>query len=523
MFSALIVDDELFVRKGLIKMIDWEGCGYVVIGEADNGEDALALIHEHKPDLVVTDIRMPVLDGIGLIRAAAKEAPETAFMIVSGYNDFEYAQQALRYGAFDYVLKPIDQEDFQKTLGKLKEQLEEKKRRRIRAQAGIGQQQIEALIRGEAGILDVEAWTEPWAGEPVQSFTYALLEWNDVLPWNGTSMPCKETLRKTIVEKIQAASGTGFEPVLYEHHRAYGLVVPDLYARPYTGDCRAFLEELAELLRRAFSFSFRIYAGPKTASLKEIKSSYLGAKEAQQHKYLKPAQRVIEYRDIAGEALHYRHLEDDMYRRLIEAVEEKDEKAIKERIAALFHSMQERRFSPEAMKAALTQCVLGIVKSVQGIGGDEKELSSLEAAIGWYDQNITLGEIMRIVEEFALEAAAQFGRLCQNQCKGDIQKVKSYVDRNYQESITLKSIAAQFYMNSAYLGQLFKKTYGVYFNEYLQQIRIAEAKRLLRQSDFRIYEIAERVGFNNADYFVTQFEKLEQMTPTEYRNRITNR
>lgn len=97
-------------------------------------------------------------------------------------------------------------------------------------------------------------------------------------------------------------------------------------------------------------------------------------------------------------------------------------------------------------------------------------------------------------------------------------KIKNYIDQNFRRNINLKVIANHFYMNPAYLGQLFKKNFGIYFNEYILQLRIAEARKLLRQTDMRVYEIAERIGFNNADYFVSQFEKLARMTPIEYRN-----
>ncbi|MNE88960.1 Bifunctional transcriptional activator/DNA repair enzyme AdaA [compost metagenome] len=96
--------------------------------------------------------------------------------------------------------------------------------------------------------------------------------------------------------------------------------------------------------------------------------------------------------------------------------------------------------------------------------------------------------------------------------------MKKYIDTHYKENIYLKGIAAEFHMNPVYLGQLFRKSYGIYFNEYLLSLRIEEAKRLLRQTKKRMYEIAELVGFQNADYFATQFEKLENMTPTDYRN-----
>ncbi|MDQ6417853.1 helix-turn-helix domain-containing protein [Paenibacillus sp. LHD-117] len=100
--------------------------------------------------------------------------------------------------------------------------------------------------------------------------------------------------------------------------------------------------------------------------------------------------------------------------------------------------------------------------------------------------------------------------------------IKSYIEEHFREPINLKSTASHFYLNSAYLGQLFKRRYGIYFNEYLTKLRMDEAKKLLRESNLRIYEIAKQVGFNQAAYFVTQFEKREQMSPSVYRNQVND-
>src|SRR5699024_7856661 len=120
MHKVYFVDDDVFVRKGIQTLINWERYGFTVCGEADNGEDALEDILELKPDLVLTDIRMPVLDGLDLIREV-KETLESPpyFIVISGYNDFKYAQRALRYNVKDFILKPVDQEEIQKTLLKI--------------------------------------------------------------------------------------------------------------------------------------------------------------------------------------------------------------------------------------------------------------------------------------------------------------------------------------------------------------------------------------------------------------------
>lgn len=155
MYGIIIVDDELFVRKGLIEMIDWEDSGFQIIDEADNGEDALELIRARRPHLVITDIRMPILDGIGLIEAVTQEQLGTEFIIISGYNDFRYAQQAVRYGVLDYVLKPINEHEIVKALHKFRDEFSAQQQVQDRLHLHEGEQRIEALIRGSP-------WTKRW-------------------------------------------------------------------------------------------------------------------------------------------------------------------------------------------------------------------------------------------------------------------------------------------------------------------------------------------------------------------------
>jgi len=138
----------------------------------------------------------------------------------------------------------------------------------------------------------------------------------------------------------------------------------------------------------------------------------------------------------------------------------------------------------------------------------------------WDHYPLTLTKIHDIFTAFVLESAELILSLHSDNAKGVIHQVKKYIERHFGENITLKDIADDFYMNPVYLGQLFKKTYGIYFKDYILQVRINAAKKMLRQTDMRVYQVAESVGIGNADYFVTQFEKIVGMTPTQYRNKI---
>lgn len=520
MHTAVVVDDELYVRKGLIETIDWESSGYRIVGEAGNGEEALALIRSEQPDLVITDIRMPILDGLGLIQAVAEERLEVQFIIISGYNDFRYAQQAMRYGVLDYVLKPVDQDELADTLAKLRERLAGKGRQQSRDTDPLEEAQVERLLRGELDEATGAQCDKIWTQAGAAAFSYVLFELNNVLPWNDRIAPAKRDIRSAIQAALIQASELGAaSPVMYEHRRAYGAIIPDLYLEAHGGSLRGFLQAVYRQITEQFALEFRIYAGSPVSDWKLLQQSYLEAKDAMQFKLLKPDDAIILSAEIMGLSLHYRHLDEDVYRRLTEAIETNDRSTIQMALDRLFSDFQEKSFSPEAIKTAILQCVLSIVKSIREVEGDEKELASLVPMMNWHDHSITLDHLRRMLETFAMEAAELYHKLSGAFGKGGIHQIKRYVELNYHQNITLKTIAAQFYMNSAYLGQLFKKRYGTYFNDYLQSLRITEAKKLLRQTDLRVYEIAEKVGYSYADYFVIQFEKLEQMTPTEYRNR----
>jgi two-component system response regulator YesN len=204
-------------------------------------------------------------------------------------------------------------------------------------------------------------------------------------------------------------------------------------------------------------------------------------------------------------------------------MEENELAAIHPHIDQIFSEFQLKWMTPEAVKMSIHRCVLTVVSLIKNMDGNEKELMTLPRMTKWHDLPITFHTLKQLFSDFIVESTTLVYHLRKEKNKGSVQKIKAYIELHYDENISLKSIASEFYMNPVYVGQLFKKKYGIYFNEFLLNIRIVEAKKLLRQTDMRIYEIAEKVGFNNADYFVTQFEKVKQMTPTEYRNKLVGK
>ncbi|MFC5470841.1 response regulator [Cohnella suwonensis] len=520
---AILVDDEIFTRKGLMKLIDWPACGFEIVDEADNGEDALELIGRVKPDLVITDIRMPVLDGLELIRRVALELDfSPAFIIVSGYNDFAYAQQAVRYGVHDFILKPIDEVEFEAALRQLNDRLRRDRENRERNDRLSTGAMIDSIILGEADEEAVAKWERRMLLRPGDRLFYLFAELNDNYSWKSSGERISHARFKEFVHQALAAISDDDRTIhVHEHRNRIGILLSDRDLEGFGGEMEPFAAKLRmELVDRAGEGVF-LFVGSPAGYLSDIRYSYATAKEALLYKFVHDDSRIVVYDKVKSDRLNDFGIDPERLNRFIEQLEEQRTDEVKATVEGWFREFRDKRYAPEAVKMNIHQCVLGVTKTIRGMDGDERTLASLAPIVEWHDLNLSIGEIKRLFEAFVEESQNFIAELRKAQMKGGINKIRAYIETNYSSNISLKSIAALFFINPVYLGQLFKKTYGVYFNDFLLHIRVNEAKKLLRQSaDMRIYEIAERVGFSNADYFVTQFEKIEHMTPTEYRNKL---
>lgn len=523
MYKVILVDDEIFTRKGLIKLIDWEACGYQIVEEADNGEDALELIKNLQPDLVITDIRMPVLDGLELIKSISTESDICpAFIIISGYDDFSYAQKAVRYGVHDFILKPIDEIEFTETLLTLKDKLERDREDRSLQENLLSGAMIERIILDNPDNVFISEWEERLMLSDRDGLYYMFAELNDIHLWKESStVPNLPRFKEILQQTLQKMTGGSQPFYLHEHRNRIGFIVPDsVLFQSSQGQIQRFAESLLEMLVSQYDCRIFLYAGCKVGRLADIRESYKCAKEALQYKYVHDDKSIVIYDGDTMQALQYMSLDERLYSQLIEQIEESAFEELTLTIDEIFRHFCEKAYAPEAVKMNIHQCVTGVVRIIHEMNGEERGVNTLAMLLDWHDLNLSLSELKRIFTRFATESGCYIASLRKDQQSGDIQKIRSYIEAHYQENISLKMIAAQFYINPVYLGQLFKKTYGVYFNDFLQHLRINEAKKLLRQTDLRIYEVAERVGFGNSDYFVTKFEKIENLTPSEYRHSL---
>ncbi|KQO16654.1 response regulator [Paenibacillus sp. Leaf72] len=513
MLKVLLTDDEVFVRKGLMELIPWEEMKFIVVGEANNGKEALEMIEDLEPDLVITDIRMPLVDGLDLIRSVKENTQlDPVFIIISGYNDFKYAQQALRYGVHDYIMKPIDEEEITAALRKLTYSIGERKKALLSGDKQAGNPILEALMQGALNRKEAEQYSSMLGMPEGASMMYVLV---DVYAAPQEQLADMRTFQEAL-HSLEEQRGD--IPVIELQPGKFGLLLNVDWMHNRAGGIGPFLERLRTALSRRLSVDIGIYAGNSVDHVAELRRSFLEASEAARHKYAERG--VIWYAKINNRPLYVFDISPDISNKLILQLEEGSREAYRQTAEGMFRLFREQRFTPQAVTGSLSRCITGIIAVIKEMDGSEEEVRRLKELAEREHGNWSL---QLLEEHFMLalaEAEEYIALLRQEWSRSSIKQIKNYIDAHYSENISLKCIAARFYMNALYLGRLFRKNYGVYFNEYVLELRVKEAKKLLRQTDLRMYEIAARVGFQNADYFVTQFEKLEKRSPTEYRNML---
>jgi two-component system, response regulator YesN len=526
MNKVILVDDEMYFRKGLRNLINWEDCGFKVVGEAANGEDALKMIHDVKPDLIITDIRMPVLDGIGLIRKAKeKEAVQSKFIIISGHSDFKYAQQALRYGVHDFVLKPIDQDEIEQTLKLLSKTLDEQKKlqeQMLEEQAKI---MFNHLLLGKVEENDdsIDLLNLLSLGKP-KEFFYLLIEVNGIPEESNLNNEERVRLVKCTLEDVSHDIWNKKERIWFQEispSSIGGLITSNHLAR-FQMNLRKFINWVNNELTKRISDDITMYVGEAVPNLTSLKESYTSVDLAQQHKYANNENGIIFFEDIVNIPITSAELDESVFQLLIEKIEEDSTASIVNTLEVLFKSLVTNKLSKNAVISSLTSFIHSVLKIIKKMGGDPSSLQTYKIIYTLHNYNLTIVQLKELIIGFVVECKEKICHLRKQTANGEAHKIKQYIDLHYHENISLKTIASKFFMNPVYLGQLFKKSYGIYFKDYLLQVRINEAKKQLRQSEKRIYEIAESVGFNNTDYFVTIFGKLENITPSEYRNKLIN-
>ncbi|MFC4811930.1 helix-turn-helix domain-containing protein [Paenibacillus sp. GCM10023250] len=527
MYKVLVADDEPLMIEGWKTMVDWQACGYELCGTATDGEEAIAAIRACPPDLVMTDIRMPVLDGLGLIRAMKEELGLTAkTVIVSGYSEFGYAQQALRYQVDHYLLKPLVPEEVHQVLRELAGPLAE--RRREEASAGrerdaAAAEAVAAALR-HGGPAALEA-----AGRLLgaNARTRCRLLLAETLAGSSGGEAAHVRLRRL----LEAAFPAGLRTVAFaEAPGRGGLLVLDEHETG--GDFEARLAEAAERLPDAFA-GLAAYASERGEGLAALPALYGQALEARRHALLGRRAGLHLYRrpgrategdcrlpDVAAGA-----------ERLLRAVEAGDAAAVRAALDPL-HGLFARcgakdewaRLAAQHIRGALLRRDAAGLAEAGGPGPDGPGLDGAGGAPAGPRAPLPADGAAwdrETLEALCLRAAASFAeRRSARDCGGAVADAVAYLNGHFREKVLLQELAERFRLSPVYFGQQFKKATGYPFHDYVHRLRIDEARKLLRRTDMKISAIAGALGYHDTEYFTGKFKAFTGELPSAYKNKI---
>lgn len=542
MLRIFLAEDEVVVRETIKRMIPWEELGFELVGEAADGEMALPLLIRQQPDLLITDIKMPFMDGLTLARLAKKEIPGLKVVILSGYDDFNYAKQAIGIGVEDYLLKPITKNALIERLSEIRSRYEhektqkeyyEKFQREMQAyEKNSSRDFFEALVGGSMDMMEVYKRAEK-LGLDIVAEAYNVLIF---------TMNCDEDFSRQRDEysSWEAESLELLENFFAGHSSAmlfrsnifsYGVLLKG-QRETIEENTRACVDEIRKILSRQDGRrEWFLAVGQSVERLSQIQKSYHTASRAFSQRYLYD-ENILYYDEMetmehpGGQA----ETEDNAYLQKVDVnalnpailqkflsngLQEETENFVKDYFYAIG---QEPMESLVFRNYVILNVRFSVISFIKGLGCDTNEMESADTEEVLAESGKNMESAIAYAKKMISQAIEIRDQNSGNKNRSILKTAVDFIDSHYMdEEISLNTVANVANVSSNHFSALFSQNMGQTFIEYLTSLRMNKAKELLRCTGMRSSEIAGEIGYKDAHYFSYLFKKTQGMTPSDYR------
>ncbi|BCJ95872.1 DNA-binding response regulator [Anaerocolumna cellulosilytica] len=503
MYKLLIIDDEPIVREGIRTLLSWESMGLFICGEGCDGKDGLQKIIALNPDLVLIDIKMPGMSGLEVIKQAKEQGFDGKIIILTGHSDFEFAKSAISLGVRAYLLKPIDEEELEESIRNMVEELEAKKN----LDAYFSNSELKAKKELLRRLLLYKVESTDIRGELKQ---YGLNYHMDNYSVAILSQKRKlfQELEPEEMRKEEAALLGDVERLYLEDKEVF-------IGKGYTYErFREILKQYSDKRRNINKDKLFITLGHTVNYWEDIHFSYECAKMLSAYQFLYEEADIIDITILRNPKIIQ---EESLIDLLGSLVEIGDITGIKEVLQRRREYYRVNLWNEADVKVKITQNLIKIHHRLEKNYEIKKQNDTdINDVIELIKNSYTLEIAMEREYEFLINLSSLVGGTSSDNV---IKRMLTYMEKNYRTDLKLESIARMFNYNSAYLGKIFKKGTGESFNNVLDSIRIKNAKRLLTESDLKVYQVSEQVGYSNIDYFYSKFKKYVGLSPKEFKNK----
>ncbi|RKP54460.1 response regulator [Cohnella endophytica] len=536
--NLLIVDDEKMIRQGLKFFIGQLGEKYRVVGECADGEEALAFCRRSEPavDVVITDVRMDKMDGLTLLRELKEVAPRTRAVVISSYGEFDYVRRAMREGAEDYLLKPIDKQELNRVLAKID----------FGAVADVTASSATAvpphmrnvmqdtIVNGlfdksPGSFKEGEAYILQQFGASDETHRYAAAALvvdespNDVLTARDRTL-FHYFFRKTSEEMLADSPINGVAMQAKDGTVRFLFFLPtsdfNETSEPAAATLLPFLESLLEVIRRHVAYPITIAFSETRDRLADIHLLHEQLQDTLRARLILGTDKVISYLSL-GRLNHYWNVRKDTFPQLVASVHAEVPERLNHEVNAFFGDMLKAELMPGSSLELIVRLLMRVSTMMEemGVSPEAAEMTDwitigkeLEMCPTWeLLQSYTLSRLTRA------SAAIQEHRV-QQKPKFIINAVE-YIGFHYASDITLREVAELNAMNPTYFSEQFKKHMHINFIDYMTKVRLDKAKLRLAKGDEPVYEISEQVGYSTSAHFSKVFKKWIGCTPLEFRER----
>lgn len=504
MLKVLLVDDEPNVRHGVKMMIPWEELGLDVIGEAEDGDEGLSKILSMKPDIVIADVKMPGMSGIKMIEAAQKNGYGGKCLILSGYSDFSYAKEAMSLGVKGFILKPVDEDELIEALKTLKEEIGTEKKNKAAMRKGskyMNEQLVRALLLGDDSVIGRNS---------LSAYCYDCYDAVIISPAEDMDQDERLMLLESVKSRLEACNDVDI--ISPEFRSGITAVLFKGWKR------KKILDFFSELNKDMFGKIF-VTIGNTVTCPEDIRLSYLDADSLLKNRFMYmhcgvvTSETVIDGSNGEGQV-------SDIVGKLYAYVEINDTDKLSEALEQFRQALCVSNYTPERIKVICITAAMDFKnRLIKNIGDKKTEQFINDEFIAKIGETSSLFDIMEMLRSTLCDlSCTYFGRTT----KSTMERVVQYIQSNYSRELRLEQLANIFGYNSAYLGKVFHQYTGENFNNYLDRIRITEAKRLLLLNEYKVYEVAEMVGYSNINYFHNKFKKYVGVSPLSYKRQGKN-
>lgn len=509
-YKVLIVEDEKEKARGIAYLVEKYNPECTPVLLAHDGREGYKKAVDEQPDIILTDIRMPVMDGLDMIRALRAEEFPAEFIVLSGYAEFSYAKKAIELGVRDFITKPVDERELSKILSKVCKEITERRMTEDSLSKLNDDMRNYALRDFLTGGIDSqykvgEYLKQMGVLEEYGQYTCMVMEWDE------------------------AQSDFSIEEGLISKNEMffYGVKTGTAQMAVVAGAKSLGTEEKKNLVRQYLGkeeqerFQISIGIGSSCGDYTQFPKAYEEACVALNYRILKGNGTVILFEELYDMENRTDLLTEKEIEQLKDRIDRFDQAGFRIAVKGIFNrALSENNLSlPELQKLSLNIVLLGLhniptaqLQMNEYFGKNLFTLKSIEKFRTMEQLENWIVNMVSSMNEVMLEDSVP-------KKKDVIVEAKEYIRQNYNQNITLNDISKQFYINPYYFSQLFKKKTGMTYQKYLTDYRVDRAKKLLAETELRIYEVCRLVGYNDVNHFNQIFERTEGMKPSEYRQK----